>query len=67
MSDRILAAFGHACEQDDLEVAALLLTEFERVVTRKPITLDTDGRREMADLISAHRRLWQLLRPNATD
>jgi hypothetical protein len=67
MSDKILAAFDHACEHDDLEVAALLLTEFERVVTRKPVTLGMDRRRVMEDLISAHGHLWQLLRPYATE
>lgn len=64
LTERIMAAFDQACEQDDLEVAALLLTEFERIVARKPITPGMDRRREMQELISAHSRLWQLLRPN---
>lgn len=66
-SDKILAAFDHACEQDDLEVAALLLVEYERVVTREPTAIGKVRRREMESLISAHSRLWELLRSNAAE
>ena len=62
MSDKILASFNHACEEDDLEVAALLLVEYERIVTRLPIRLGNDRRHEMEELVDAHARLWQLLR-----
>jgi hypothetical protein len=67
MSDKIMIAFDHACEQNDLEVAAVLLIEYERVVTRVPIALGMDRRREMENLISAHGRLWELLRSNAAE
>jgi hypothetical protein len=67
MSDGILAAFDHACEQNELEVAALSLIEYERVVTRVPINLGPDRRREMESLIAAHSRLWELLRAYAAE
>jgi hypothetical protein len=59
---KILTAFNGACDQDDLEVASLLLIEYERVVTRYPVKLDGNRRSEIDTLISAHARLWQLLR-----
>jgi hypothetical protein len=62
IGDKILAAFEHASERNELEVAALLLIEYERVVTRIPISLGGERRREMESLISAHNRLWELLR-----
>ena len=57
----ILSAFDHACDEDALELATLLLIELERIVTRSPISLRHGRRREMEVLISAHRRLWNLL------
>jgi hypothetical protein len=67
LSDEKLAAFDRACEQNDLEAAALLLIEYERIVTRVPITLGMGRRREMENLISAHGRLWELLKPHAAE
>jgi hypothetical protein len=67
MGDKILAAFGHACEQDELEVAALLLVEYERFITRPPINLSSERRSEFGTLISAHARLWALLKSYAAE
>ena len=65
IGDKILIAFDHACLQNDLEIAALLLIEYERIVTRPPITRDAPRRLEMERLVAAHSRLWELLRADA--
>ena len=64
-ADKILIAFDHACLQNDLEIASLLLVEYERVITRPPIPRDARGRLEMERLIGAHSRLWELRRLSA--
>jgi hypothetical protein len=60
--DAILLAFNYACDHDDLEVAAQLLIIYESVVTRSPLTMNEYRRGEFDSLISAHGRLWTLLR-----
>ena len=67
IGERMLNAFNDACENDNLEVAALLLIEYERIVTRPPISLDAARRREMEDLVSAHNYLWDLLRSDISE
>jgi hypothetical protein len=65
LSDKILAAFHHACDQADLEVAEQLLRTLELLVTRRPLTPDANRRRSLEGLVAAHERLWHLRHPDA--
>lgn len=67
LSDKILIAFHHACDQADFEVADQLLHILEMMLTRRPLTPDGTRRRNMESLIAAHERLWHLRHPNADD
>lgn len=62
LSDKLLAAFNQACDQNELEVAAALLHLLEQVVGRRP-----DGRRredgKVDALIEGYQRLWLLRHP----
>ena len=66
LSDKILIAFHHACDQGDYEVADQLLHILEMMLTRRPLTPDGTRRRNMESLVAAHERLWHLRHP-ATD
>ena len=66
LSDKILIAFHHACDQADFEVADSLLQILETLITRRPLTHDANRRRSMESLIAAHERLWHL-RHSAAD
>ena len=59
LSDKIQAAFDHACEEQELQVAADLLTTLELVLLRVAPSPD---RREaiVAPLMASHERLWHL-------
>ncbi len=63
LSDNILVAFHHACDQDDLEIADGLLRLLERLVERKPVPPDVDRRRDAEPLVAAHERFWLMRRP----
>ena len=65
LSDKILIAFHHACDQSDLEVAEQLLHVLEMMLTRRPP--DGNRRRNTESLVAAHERLWHLRRPNTGD
>ena len=65
LSDKILIAFHHACDQADFEVAEQLLHILEMMLTRRPLTPDGTRRRNMESLVAAHERLWHLRHPNA--
>lgn len=65
LSDKILIAFHHACDQADFEVAENLLQVLEMMVTRRPLTPDGTRRRSMESLVAAHERLWHLRHPDA--
>jgi hypothetical protein len=67
LSDKILIAFHHACDQADFEVAEQLLHILEMMLTRRPLTPDGTRRRNMESLIAAHERLWNLRHPNADE
>jgi hypothetical protein len=67
LSDKVLIAFHHACDQADFEVAEQLLFILERMLTRRPLTPDGTRRRNMESLVAAHERLWHLRHPNADD
>ena len=62
LSDKILVAFHHACDQGDLEVADQLLRILEAYITRRPLTADGNRRRKLDNLVAAHERLWHLRR-----
>jgi len=63
LSDKILIAFHHACDQADLEVAEQVLHVLEMMLTRRPLTPDVGRRRNMESLVAAHERLWHLRHP----
>jgi hypothetical protein len=67
LSDKILIAFHHACDQADFEVAGQLLHILEMMLSRRPVTPDGTRRRSMESLIAAHERLWHLRHPNADE
>jgi hypothetical protein len=64
LSDNILIAFDHACDQGDLEVAELLLRVVEMMLRRMPTVPDGSRRRNVEDLVAAHERLWLLRHPD---
>lgn len=67
LSDKILIAFHHACDQGDFEVAEKLLGIVEMMLTRRPATPDTNRRRHLETLVAAHERLWHLRHPETVD
>src|SRR5215468_6386395 len=67
LSDKILIAFHHACDQADFEVAEQLLHILEMMLTRRPLTPDGARRRNMESLVAAHERLWHLRHPHSDD
>jgi hypothetical protein len=67
LSDKILIAFHHACDQSDFEVAEQLLHILEMMLTRRPLTPDGTRRRNMESLVAAHERLWHLRHPHIGD
>jgi hypothetical protein len=67
LSDKILIAFHHACDQSDFEVAEQLLHILEMMLTRRPLTPDGTRRRNMESLVAAHERLWHLRHPHVGD
>jgi hypothetical protein len=64
LSDKILIAFHHACDQGDYEVAEQLLRILEMMLTRRPVSPDSNRRRNMESLVAAHERLWHLRHPD---
>ena len=67
LSDKILIAFHHACDQGDFEVADQLLHILEMMLTRRPLTPDGTRRRNMESLVAAHERLWHLRHVESTE
>lgn len=63
LSDKILIAFHHACDQDDYEIAEQLLAILERLLTRRNMPSDTNRRKSIESLVAAHERLWHLRHP----
>jgi hypothetical protein len=63
LSDKILVAFHHACDQREIEVAKQLLEVLEFMANR-PIGLpDRRYRRGIEGLVAAHERLWHIRHP----
>ena len=67
LSDKILIAFHHACDQNDFEVAEKLLQILETMITRRPTSPDQNRRKNMESLVAAHERLWLLRHPEAKE
>jgi hypothetical protein len=67
LSDSILIAFDHACDQGDLEVAELLLRVVAMMLRRKPTVPGRSRRRNEESLVAAHERLWLLRHPDTGD
>jgi len=63
LSDKILIAFHHACDQGDFDVAEQLLHVLEMMVRRRTVSPDINRRRSMDTLVAAHERLWHLRHP----
>jgi len=63
LSDKILIAFHHACDQGDYEVAEEMLRILEMMITRRVTSPDTNRRKNMESLVAAHERLWLLRHP----
>jgi len=67
LSDKILIAFHHACDQGDFEVAEQLLHILEMMLTRRPMLPGGNRRRNMESLVAAHERLWHLRHPHTEE
>lgn len=60
LSDRVLVAFHHACDQGDLLTAEELLAVAGRAVARSNPGMSVERRRCREALVAAHERLWHL-------
>jgi len=63
LSDKILIAFHHACDQSDYEIAQNLLIILENMLTRRTVLADSNRRKGIESLVAAHERLWHLRNP----
>jgi hypothetical protein len=64
LSDKILIAFHHACDQGDLVVAEQLLGVLEMMLRRRPTAPDGARRRNAESMVAAYERLWYSLHPD---
>ena len=60
LSDKILVAFHHACDAQDLAVAEQLLKSLESMLTRRSMPSEQNRRKSLESLVAAHERLWHL-------
>jgi hypothetical protein len=60
LSDMVLIAFHHACDQSDIEVASELLHVLDFMVMRQPVSPTGRERRVQEGFVAAHERLWQI-------
>ena len=60
LSDDILIAFHLACDQGDLEVAALLVNVLEKLALRETSRPNDARRSNLEILVAALSRLWEL-------
>jgi hypothetical protein len=67
LSDKILVAFHHACDQPDIEVAWELLNVLEFMTMRQAKLPTGVERRAQESLVAAHERLWQIRNPELLD
>ena len=66
LSDHVLIAFHHACDQGEIEVARRLLDVLEFIVRRPPRGPGGGERRAKESLVAAHERLWQIQHQEAS-
>lgn len=64
LSDKILIAFHHACDERDIEVAWELLNALEFMTLRRSVLPTGAERRAKEGLVAAHERLWHLRYPD---
>lgn len=60
LSDMVLIAFHHACDQSDIEVASELLHLLHFMTMRHPNLPTGRERRVQESLVAAHERLWYI-------
>lgn len=60
LSDKVLAAFHQACDQHDVEVAALLLKVLELILTKQGGATKTENRNDVEAIEQAFIRLEAL-------
>ncbi len=60
LSDKILVAFHHACDAQDLAVAEQLLKTLESMLTHRTVPSEQNRRKSLESLVAAHERLWHL-------
>jgi hypothetical protein len=65
LSDHVLIAFHHACDQGNIEAARRLLGVLEFMVRRPRPSPDGRERRAKESLVAAHERLWLIQHPEA--
>ena len=63
LSDKVLLAFHHACDQGDYEIGEQLLLILETMLTRRTVPPDANRRKSIESLVAAHERLWHLRHP----
>lgn len=60
LSDKILVAFHHACDQNDIQAAGWLLGVLDFMISRS-LTLPTaKEHRARESIVAAHERLWEM-------
>ncbi|MCE2921211.1 MAG: hypothetical protein ACK5WN_16970 [Alphaproteobacteria bacterium] len=67
LSDKVLIAFHHACDQADFDVANDLLVILEKMLKRPNASSDSNRRKSIESLVAAHERLWLLRHPEARE
>jgi hypothetical protein len=60
--DAILIAFNHAFDRGDVDVAAQLLVEYQKINEGSPLSLSVERRRNQDNVASTVSRLWARLR-----
>lgn len=60
LEDKLLIAFHHACDVNDLEVADQVLRVLEHMLGRRPTLPDGNRRRNMESFVAAHERMWHI-------
>jgi len=63
LSDKVLVAFHHACDNSDLETAEQLLNVLGIMLARGPTYTYRNHRRSVDGLVAAHERIWHLRHP----
>ncbi len=67
LSDKILLAAHHACDQGDQEIAKRLLEVVELLVRRDGNPADADDQKSAERLVAAYTRMWYLRHHDEVD